>query len=473
MNDKIRYSIYLILLMLLVFVVDKYFQTKENFANHIKYNTYEDTIVPGQMKGEALKGTLDQAKNICNQDDNCIGIVRENKESDRIAEYYKLEKVDLCINKYNKLSEKEKSTNLIFGNTWQNYTTHLKENADNQQRCIQLDVPISLKHLKYPFDRVIADSELILRSKSEEEIVENKKDTVDGKLFAMNGVFHIVKGLTGEGISFKIMIDNQTYYLVNTKDSDEITLKMMSENSEFKRNATFHLDLGYVAKVEDLAKNDKTQYTSIKKIENDRHYYWKINDVNKKIILINKEDIKDDPDSENMVLFEIVKALEYVDVEDDVEGPVETEEVKEEEINLEEMEAKKKELEKLEVNIRELQHDQNLKLMDVMVNVNKFKLMDLSLSDYLSKCTKNSSDNNINTIDKNYVNSLLNNFTGNKSNNKGVNLTINGKNINTIKKNLGNVNNTSNNNNANNNGNNNGNNNANNNGNNNAITNAN
>ena len=61
MNDKIRYSIYLILLMLLVFVVDKYFQTKENFANHIKYNTYEDTIVPGQMKGEALKGTLDQA----------------------------------------------------------------------------------------------------------------------------------------------------------------------------------------------------------------------------------------------------------------------------------------------------------------------------------------------------------------------------------------------------------------------------
>ena len=455
MNDKIRYSIYLILLMLLVFVVDKYFQTKENFTNHINYNTYEDTIVPGQMKGDALKGTLDQAKNICNQDENCIGIVRENKESDRIAEYYKLEKVDLCINKHNKLPEKEKSTNLIFGNTWQNYTTHLKETAENQQRCIQLDVPISLKHLKYPFDRVIADSELILRSKSEEEIVENKKDTVDGKLFAMNGVFHIVKGLTGEGISLKIMIDNQTYYLVNTKDSDEITLKMMTENSEFKRNATFHLDLSYVAKVEDLEKNDKTQYTSIKKIENDRHYYWKINDVNKKIILINKEDIKDDPDSENMVLFEIVKALEYVDVEDDVEGPVESEEFKEEEeINLEEMEGKKKELEKLEVNIRELQHDQNLKLMDVMVNVNKFKLMDLSLSDYLSKCTKNSSDNNINTIDKNYVNSLLNNFTGNKSNN-GVNLTINGKNINTIKKNLGNVNNTSNNNNANNNGNNN------------------
>ena len=78
--------------------------------------------------------------------------------------------------------------------------------------------------------------------------------------------------------------------------------------------------------------------------------------------------------------------------------------------------------------------------MDIMVNVNKFKLMDLSLSDYLSKCTKNSSDNNINTIDKNYVNSLLNNFTGVKSNNKGVNLTINGKNINTINKNLGNIN---------------------------------
>ena len=105
-------------------------------------------------------------------------------------------------------------------------------------------------------------------------------------------------------------------------------------------NATFHLDLSYVAKVEDLEKNDKTQYTSIKKVENDRHYYWKINDVNKKIVLINKEDIKEDPDSENMVLFEIVKALEYVEVEEDeVEGPVETEEVKEEEaVDLEEME---------------------------------------------------------------------------------------------------------------------------------------
>jgi hypothetical protein len=440
MNDKIRYSIYLILLMILVFVVDKYFKTRENYANHIKYNTYEDTIVPSQMKGDALKGTLDQAKNICNQDENCIGIVRENKENDRIAEYYKLQKVDLCINKHNKLPKKEKNTNLIFGNNWQNYSTHLKETADNQQRCIQLDVPISIKHLKYPFDRLISDTELTLRSKSEEEIVENKKDAVDGKLFAMNGVFHLVKGLTGEGISFKVMIDNQTYYLVNTKDSEEITLKMMSENSEFKRNATFHLDLSYVAKVEDLEKNDKTQYTSIKKVENDRHYYWKINDVNKKIILINKEDIKEDPDSENMVLFEIIKALEYTEVqEEEEEGPVETEETNEEELNLEEMDAKKKELEKLEVDIRELQHEQNLKLMDVKVNVNKFKLMDLSLSDYLSKCTKNSSDNNINTIDKNYVNSLLNNFTGNKSN-KGVNLTINGKNINTINKNLRNAN---------------------------------
>ena len=292
---------------------------------------------------------------------------------------------------------------------------------------------------------------MTLRSKSEEEIVENKNNAIEGKLYAMNGVFHLVKGLTGEGISFKVMIDNQAYYLVNTKDSEEITLKMMAENSEFKRNATFHLDLSYVAKVEDLEKNDKTQYTSIKKVENDRHYYWKINDVNKKIVLINKEDIKEDPDSENMVLFEIVKALEYVEViEDEVEGPVETEEVKEEdEINLDEMKIKKKELEKLEVDIRELQHDQNLKLMDIMVNVNKFKLMDLSLSDYLSKCTKNSSDNNINTIDKNYVNSLLNNFTGVKSNNKGVNLTINGKNINTINKNLGNINNKNNMNNGN------------------------
>ena len=39
---------------------------------------------------------------------------------------------------------------------------------------------------------------------------------------------------------------------------------------------------------------------------------------------------------------------------------------------------KQTELEKLELEIREVQHQQNMKLMNIMLDVNKFKLMDLS-----------------------------------------------------------------------------------------------
>ena len=98
-----------------------------------------------------------------------------------------------------------------------------------------------------------------------------------------------------------------------------------------------------------------------------------------------------------------------------------SEEPKEEE--LPDREEKKKTLEKLELDIRELQHKQNLKLMDVMVDVNKFKLMDLSLSDYLTKCTRNSSDQNINAITTNTNNKKL-------TNNKNINNTTNTNNTN-------------------------------------------
>ena len=33
-----------------------------------------------------------------------------------------------------------------------------------------------------------------------------------------------------------------------------------------------------------------------------------------------------------------------------------------------------------------------MKLMDIMLDVNKFKLMDLSMSDYLTKCNRTSSE---------------------------------------------------------------------------------
>ena len=61
-------------------------------------------------------------------------------------------------------------------------------------------------------------------------------------------------------------------------------------------------------------------------------------------------------------------------------------------------EEKNSELENLELQIREVQHEQNMKLMDIMLNVNKFKLMDLSMSDYLTKCNQNSGEELIRVV---------------------------------------------------------------------------
>ena len=68
-----------------------------------------------------------------------------------------------------------------------------------------------------------------------------------------------------------------------------------------------------------------------------------------------------------------------------------------------------------------------------MVDVNKFKLMDLSLSDYLTQCNRSSSDNNIqNNLGNN--NDLIKNIKNIKNNLGNNNL------INNIKNNLGNNN---------------------------------
>jgi hypothetical protein len=426
MNSDVKYSLYIILIILILFLLDKCIVIKKCKQNNIEnmsnmnnnYTKYEDTIIGGAMKGTKLRGTLDQAKDSCNSDDKCIGIIRKNVEEGKEDDYYKIEKIDVCINKYNKLPElkndkddkndkKPATTNLIYGNTFSDYSTYLKEDTDSSVRCVRLDTSISLKHLKYPFDRLVIDNDLTLRSKSVDEIVENKNESSNSnsnnnKIYSRNGVFHIVKGLTGEGVSFNITKNNEEYYLVNMNDTEDITVSILKDDSSFKRNATFHLDLQYVVNsgIEDLENNEKTKYISIKKVENNRNYFWKINDINKKIILINQEDIKDNTDSINTVLFEIIKPLEYTESSKEIEAPSPSiEEHNEEE--LPDKEEKKKILEKLEIDIRELQHKQNLKLMDVMVDVNKFKLMDLSLSDYLTQCTKNSSDQNINAITTN------------------------------------------------------------------------
>ena len=401
MNQNLLYCISLIILIILVFVVDKCVEKKnvEQFSNS-DYVKIEDTIVAGAMLGEPLKGTLDQAKDNCNSKDNCIGVVRKNVESQYEGDYYIIEKIDYCVNKNNKLPAEENKNkkktvkNLIYGNTYSDYSVYLKEETDDSMHCIRLNKPISLKHLKQPFERMIVDKELSFRSKSIDDISENKD-----KLYAKNGVFHIVKGLSGEGVSFELNINGDDYYLVNKTDSDEITVSLLKDNSEFKKNASFHLDLNYVVKkgFKDL---DNSKYISIKKNTLGKNFYWKINDINKKIVLVNQEDIKDDNDSINTVLFEIIKPMEYTDVSKMIEVPAPSFTEDKEDLD-DEKEEMKDELEELEIDIRKLQHEQNLKLMDIMVNVNKFKLMDLSLSDYLTQCTKNSSDQNVSVLNNN------------------------------------------------------------------------
>ena len=459
MHPNIKYSLYLILIMLILFLLDKYVEVKnqkniiENMTNN--YTKYEDTIIPGAMLKDPLKGTLDQAKDNCNNNEKCIGVIRKNIEAGYEDDYYIIEKIDYCVNKHNKLPSLKKDTknnkenkknnnkennkdennnkikNLIYGNTFSDYSVYLKEETDNSMRCVRLNVPISLKHLKYPFDRLIVDNDFFVRSKSSDNISETKGKSND-KLYSGNGVFNIINGLTGEGISFEVTINNDKYYLINKEDTEDITVSLMNDNSNFKRQATFHMDLSYVVKkgFEDL---DNSKYVSIKKTENNRNYYWKINDINKKIVLVNSDDIKDDNDSINTVLFEIIKPLEYTEVSEALEVPAPSM-IEEDSGELEETEEKKDMLEKLELDIRELQHDQNLKLMDIMVNVNKFKLMDLSLSDYLTKCTRNSSDQNISILTNS---SNINNSSNNSSNNSN--------NINNSNNNVNNINNSSNN----------------------------
>ena len=105
------------------------------------------------------------------------------------------------------------------------------------------------------------------------------------------------------------------------------------------------------------------------------------------------------------ILFETVHPL--IDTFEIVpeEVPAPTIEEKEPDVTEEDLrEEKQSELEKLELEIREVQHKQNLKLMDIMLDVNKFKLMDLSMSDYLTKCNQTSSEELIRVVPTESVN---------------------------------------------------------------------
>ena len=92
------------------------------------------------------------------------------------------------------------------------------------------------------------------------------------------------------------------------------------------------------------------------------------------------------------------------------------------------------ELEKLELDIRKSQHSQNIQLMNMMIDVNKFKLHDLSMSNYLTKCVGNSSEE----IDPSFINQELesSNLSKNVDESPMCNANSNLNNKNNIKNNI-------------------------------------
>ena len=158
---------------------------------------------------------------------------------------------------------------------------------------------------------------------------------------------------------------------------------MEEDSLYFKQNASFVMDLEYAEN--ESYEFQEVKYVSIKHENKGIIFYWKINEVTQKVVLINKEKVTDDTED---IMFEFKYPLPFEDEkspENDAEKLVPMEspsETQEDDINTAEMKSLSDELDKLELDIRESQHQQNLKLMNIMLDVNKFGLQDLSMSDY-------------------------------------------------------------------------------------------
>lgn len=378
-----------------VFIIcflDRHFYKKnrqeiENFENN-GYAKFDETIVPNSFKQVKDKGNLDQCKKICDDDSKCVGFTRDNIDDDSNGECNLIYNVDSCFNENKKPHDKLKLAPSM-STDYEKYNTFLKtKHSDlfntNRMKCLQLDEIVSIKHKKYPFDLVYqnGDGKLIMK-KIDESSSDNEK---------VKGIFKIVKGLSGSGVSFMVDRDGEEYYMINKPGKEDVSLEQKQTGGQFKKNASFEIDSQH---------SENANLFSIRKAVGNRDLYLKINQSNKKIIMININDVGLD---KTPILFEQAKPIietfnitpEVVPAPTEVEDDVKTDD----DTRLE----KQEELEKIELEIREVQHKQNMKLMNVMLDVNKFKLMDLSMSDYLRKCNQNSADEMIDVISNNNKN---------------------------------------------------------------------
>ena len=292
----------LIIFLLVVCVGDRFFYQEnkktiesfnsniiENFDNH-GYSKFSETVVPNSFLQSKEKGNLDQCKKNCDDDSDCLGFTRENLDDDSNGECNLIYKIDHCLNE-----NKKPSDNISLApNTsddFQKYNTYLK-NQDidkynlTRMNCIILNELVSLKHNKYPFDFVYQNDD--------GNLIMNKVEVSNDDVEKVKTVYKLVKGLSGKGVSFLVMKGKSEYYLVNHNSSEDIKLEQSQEGGQFKKNATFEIDIQH---------SDKPNLFSIRKAEGNRDLYWKINQTNKRVIMTNINDVSGD---KKAILFEIV-----------------------------------------------------------------------------------------------------------------------------------------------------------------------
>ena len=197
----------------------------ENFSNlrNIKYNKIPDTVVP-VLKDTAnpqFRGNLEQCQEKCNLDDSCIGIVRNKvSDNDPKGKCSIIKNIINCHNEFKEPSDKylvaEAKSLVTKPKDYHNYDTYFKEEmeSDNILKCVRLEQSCSLVSKIHPFSYLILDNHNDLRIVSRENIVEDKLQSGGEKYYSKYGVFEIVRGLMGTGISLKTTKYGEDFYLI-------------------------------------------------------------------------------------------------------------------------------------------------------------------------------------------------------------------------------------------------------------------
>ena len=378
----------------------------ENFSNS-KYQKFKETSVPikkTKTKKEEVIGNLDQCQVQCDTKEGCIGFQRDKIADSATGKCYLISNVVNCHNEYREPSEKYLTGDGISKTIYKapekfyEYDTYFKVDVtpaekDSIQKCIKLNMTTSISPRKYPFSLLVMDENNNLLVMSRDKYVDSQKKLEDGLFYSKYSIFTIVKGLSGKGISWKINKNNSDYYVVKKAEGENLALELEEDSLQFKQNASFIVDLEY-AEDETMELNE-VKFISIRHEHKGVHLYWQVNEVTQKVVLVNKNKL--DKDFED-IMFELKYPLPFVKEEkatsetEEIDVPAPSSEDNVEEEKESEKKNMSEELERLELDIRESQHQQNLKLMNIMLDVNKFKLQDLSMSDYLTKCVRTSEE---------------------------------------------------------------------------------